>query len=195
MKKKRKQQKQRKSSSPRADVSCPEKPVRAGNDDSERLLPGVLQTIWDVELLLLCTLHAFTHDRDRLRQILLKIGERLVSIPSETLRPALRTVSAEVDAMLLFTNPWGEARWSLFLDSDDTIDYSYFISPPMTPYLAFLLAGTDFPFTKDELTGIRDDNGISVQEVREEIRTWRKRPDLRTEAGGKAFPEKGGGAS
>lgn len=133
----------------------------------------------DIELLLHSALlvYAFDKDAERLRYTLRILASSAALLPADALRPELRRTSPRIDALLAFTGVWQPPVWPEMIDctplnldekeccgmsgigSGDAPDRS-------VPYLAFLLAGTDFPFTGEELSDIRSGAGTSVGELR-----------------------------
>lgn len=133
----------------------------------------------DIELCLHSALlvHTFDKDGENLRCSMQKIASYAATLPPEVIRPALRKTSPRIDALLAFTDLWqSSCRAACFRDetsgADDLLSDFLFEGRSYeggngneVPYLAFLLAGTDFPFTEEELSEIRSGAGTSVGEL------------------------------
>lgn len=144
-----------------ADVSvcgagCPENVV----DDIEAALTRALDC------------YIFAHDRQLFLRHLKAVAGAAAALPEDDLRPFLLRTSPAIDARIAYSGLWGNpgiggllggAR-SFSWDEDD----EEYPSPGLfaTPFLAFLLAGTEFSFTSEELTGIRSGWGASVADIR-----------------------------
>lgn len=139
----------------------------------------------DVELLLLSALqvYAFDKDRDFWEQSLQMISLFAATFPPERIRPVLGSTSLRIDALLAFTDVWQSPCWKnsisdKILSGEESTLFCSLLENSIwrgqehhsVPYIAFLLAGTDFPFTEDELHDIRSDAGTSVADVRESVR-------------------------
>ena len=121
--------------------------------------------------------YSFDKDADLLRSSMQKIASYAAALPAERIRPWLRRSSQRIDLLLSFTDVWQPPCWEKMLGcpepglDEEWMDEMFGIAPGdceyhSVPYLAFLLAGTGFPFTGEELSGIRSGAGMSVGELR-----------------------------
>ena len=126
-------------------------------------------------------LNIYTWGRDR--NFLLKSAEalarKLAAFPAEDVRPLLRVTSQQVDALLLFTGLWGTPGYRdvLALADGKKRGDGYgeqFSNRFAVPFVSFLLAWTDFPFTEEEYANIAAGNGIRLSDIvkRPDERPW-----------------------
>lgn len=146
--------------------------------------PAVDQAVADMELLFSSVLMVYLHDRDRclFEGSLRALASCASALPAELLRSTLNITSQRVDALLSFTDLWQPPCWKDMM-GDQPCDLGEADSSALTqegentmvnaggsvPFIAFLLAGTDFPFSKEELTGIRSASGTTVAEIRQTL--------------------------
>lgn len=121
-----------------------------------------------VEKALRCALDCFlfTHDSRLLSRHLETIARCAEALPEDVLRPLLDRNSPEIDALIPHTDLWGNPGSGMLFDEEDSSSLGVAPGHFATPFLAFLLAGTEFPFTPEELTGIRSGWGESVADIR-----------------------------
>ena len=115
-----------------------------------------------IETAMLAALDSYLwkNDRDEFLGNLEMLSGALSLVKPERLRPLLRLSSTFVDACLHMVRIWN-------CGSGLRPENGMFSSPPSVPFVAFLLAPTDFPFTKEEMDSVRDDSGYGVEDVRE----------------------------
>ena len=111
--------------------------------------------------LCILSIHVWGRDAGALRESTDALARRLAALPPEELRPLLRRSSREVDAALLFAGLWGTPSFRDVLargsekrrgspseaEADSGNPLRTCAESLSTPFVAFLLAGTDFPFT------------------------------------------------
>ena len=122
-----------------------------------------------VEKALRCALDCFlfAHDSRLLSRHLETIARCVEAFPEDVLRPLLNRSSPDIDALIPHTDLWGNPGAGMLFDEVGS-SLSVGAAPRffVTPFLAFLLAGTEFPFTPEELNGIRSGWGESVADIR-----------------------------
>jgi len=130
--------------------------------------------------LCILSIHVWGRDAGALRESTDALARGLAALPPEELRPLLRRSSREVDAALLFTGLWGTPSFRDVLargaerrrgglpeaEPDASVPGRTYEERLSTPFVAFLLAGTDFPFTEEELSGIRSGDGVRAADIR-----------------------------
>lgn len=163
------------------------------------------EKVADIETALWCALYAAVFDRDRRRlaRSLDTIGRLAAALPEKELRTHLRGTSSKIGALLPFTGAWGAPGWETVLaaaataseDADPLrkmflIDEGSAVECCSVPFLAFVLAPTDFPFTEEELTDIRSGWGATVKDIREQAARDREKES--GTGAGRLFSGKGG---
>jgi len=147
--------------------------------------PAVDQAVEDIELLLSSALMVYAFDRNRrlLDRSLRALTSCAAALPASGLRPFLGVTSPRIDALLSFTDLWQPPCWEEMIcsragapDEDgcfvllQEMENALMNAGRSVPFLAFLLAGTDFPFTEEELADIRSASGTTVGEIRQTLR-------------------------
>lgn len=156
-----------------------------------------LKTLYaQVEDAFTCILNIYVWGRDRcfLLESMEALARKLSTLPAEEVRLLLRKTSPRVDAILLFSGLWGTLSYRdvLILASEKKCEgnrsarsYAQHFS---VPFVAFLLAGTNFLFTDEELSGICSGSGVRLVDVR-------NRAEVSTERCGEYMSRKSGYAN
>jgi len=135
----------------------------------QSIAAGSTDDIGDVvEKALLCALDCFlfAHDSRLLSRHLETIARCAEAFPEDVLRPLLNLSSPDIDALIPHTDLWGNPGSGMLFDEENSSSLGVAPRHFATPFMAFLLAGTEFPFTPEELTRIRSGWGESVADIR-----------------------------
>ena len=132
---------------------------------------------------------AYYYDKDRgsFKENIGAIVKWLDTFPEEELRSCLKMSSPGVDALLVFAGLWGTPGYKKVLEEENARyfdstydDFGRYVawmenkrngvknlrnSSFEVPFLAFLLRGSDFNFSSDELENIRSGNGKALKDV------------------------------